>query len=90
MEDANPMHDQFDAAIRDTHETAELFQAISGAATGTTNPEGGVERIMEQTRQRLMAGALSADMRSSPVAAKFLPTDGHENSPVAATGSPQN
>jgi len=27
---------------------------------------------------------VSADMRSSPVAAKFLPTDGHENSPVSA------
>ncbi len=35
-------------------------------------------------------GKLSADMRTSPVADKFLPADGHEISPAAATSSPQN
>ncbi len=33
---------------------------------------------------------VSADMRTSPVADKFLPADGHEISPAAATSSPQN
>jgi hypothetical protein len=33
---------------------------------------------------------LSADMRTSPVADKFFPADGHEISPATATSSPQN
>jgi NDP-sugar pyrophosphorylase family protein len=33
---------------------------------------------------------LSADMRTSPVADKFFPADGHEISPAVATSSPQN
>ncbi len=39
---------------------------------------------------RLFGAQLSADMRTSPVADKFLPADGHEISPAAATSSPQN
>ncbi len=33
---------------------------------------------------------MSADMRTSPVADKLFPADGHEISPAAATSSPQN
>ncbi len=39
---------------------------------------------------RHVVAQLSADMRTSPVADKFLPADGHEISPAAVTSSPQN
>jgi hypothetical protein len=45
-------------------------------------------RLTRRVRNQLPA--LSADMRSSPVADKFFPADGHEISPAAAMSSPQN